>query len=353
MFYLWQVSVPVPVCRSLCEKVRSDCGRLLWPPALQCHLLPLPTTGLCMQHPDIVTDTSLLQLLETDNRTLSSNLWIPPDQVTLLVSAVVSSAGLLLCLLALVCLLRLEDRQQLAMLVLSLTVLVSGLLLATGAGGEGTVCNLVSISTRTGLLSSLAWWWSITVSSLNTASCRPSPQLQQTIIWGSVILSSLAAFSLRGVETEAVTSVCRMSEQFISLFIPAAVFLVTGLLCLLAGLFNSKQFRCKQTTFLSYLYFFIFLGVFLTDFWAWTHSPSPLLSYSNLSLQFLLVSLCPLLVITSHLLSFLRSKDQTFSDGELSNLQNGENGPSRGSNLYQDSRHNIVSNKTLNTNISA
>ena len=70
-----------------------------------------------------------------------------------------SSAGLLLCLLALVCLLRLEDRQQLAMLVLSLTVLVTGLLLATGAGGEGTVCNLVSITTRTGLLSSLAWWW--------------------------------------------------------------------------------------------------------------------------------------------------------------------------------------------------
>ena len=344
--------MPVPVCRSLCEHVRSDCGGVLWPPVLHCDLLPLPETGLCMHHPDIITDNILLQLPPAvlhreQNLTLSSEVSSPPSQVFLLVTAVVSSGGLLLSLL---CLLLQEAGQQVRMLVASQAVLVTGILVAAVAPGEreGTVCHLVSMMVYTGQLSSLAWW-TATTSSLLACSRQLGLHTQQGLIWGAVILSCLASFSAAGVQADTSTSICHMKEQLISVLIPAAILLVTGLFFLVVGLCSSKQEKCWLTMFVSYFYFFIFLGVFLTELWAWTHSPSSLLSYSKLSLQFLAVTLCPLLVITSYLVTCLKTEDKTLSDSELSTLQSGQ---TSGSNLYHDPRHNVLSTNTLNTNIS-
>ena len=130
-----------------------------------------------------------------------------------------------------------------------------------------------------------------------------------------------------------------------------AIFLVLSLLLLAAGLFSNKQAKCRQTKLVSYLYFFIFLGVFITDIWTDLHDPSEpglilLLGYLKLSLQFLQIGLSPLIVITSHLVTFFRSKDKTFSSkSEISNLRSSTS-EARGSG------HNIISTRTLISNIS-
>ena len=356
-----KVSVPVPGCRSLCEHVRSDCGGVLWPPALDCAGLPLPETGLCMQHPDILSHNVLLHLPPPTGTDHPHNLtatctggadsgWL---DITILLT---SLALLLLCVICLVCLLHHQDREELRMLVVSQLVLVTGLLVAGVAGREDScmldrrvVCNIVAMLSYTGHLASLAWW-TVAASSLLCSARQPSPQLLQTLIWGSVILACIATFTGKGVGVDTVTGICHMEEQFMSSQIPTAIFLVLSLLLLVAGLFSNKQEKCRQTMLVSYLYFFIFLGLFITDIWTEIHGPSEsgqifLLGYFNLSLQFIQIGLSPLIITSNVVVTFFKSKDKTFSSTETSNL--------RSSTIEtRDSRHNIVSTRTLISNIS-
>ena len=351
---------------------------MFWPPALDCAQLPLPSTGLCMDHPDIPVITShLLQELPPqgpDLPHLPHNLTLCPAgdpgeavetepgslQVVILLP---SLALLLLSVLSLACLLQhqQEDGEELRMLVVSQLVEVTGLLVGGGAGREEAcglerrvVCNLVAMLGYSGHLASLAWWSGLTASALLTSASQPSSQLLQTLVWGSVSLACIATFTWRGVEVERVTGLCHMKEQFRSTQIPTAIFLVLSLLLLVAGWFSSNQQKSRLTTLVSYLYFFIFLGVFISDIWTDIHGPSEpgemfVLSYFKLSLQFLQIGLTPLIVMASTLVSFFKSKDKTFSSGEISNLPS-KTSETRDANLY--SRPNIVSTRTLISNVS-
>ena len=346
------MSVPVPGCRSLCEHVRSDCGGVLWPPALDCAVLPLPETGLCMQHPDI---TQLPPVLP-HNTSLATG---DPDLGSLHLTSLLSSLALmLLSVLCLVCLLQQGDKEELRMLVISQLVQATGLLVGGMAGREDSsstgerrvVCNLLAMLAYTGHLASLAWW-TVAASSLLGSARQLSAQGVQTLVWGAVSLACIATFTGKGVGVEPVTGLCHMEERFMSTQIPTAIFLVLSLLLLVAGLFSNKQEKCRQTMLVSYLYFFIFLGVFITDIWPDIHGPSEpglalFLGYFKLSLQFLQIGLSSLIVISSYLVTFFRSKDKTFSsESEISNLRNS-------SSEAKGSGHNIISTRTLISNIS-
>ena len=112
-----------------------------------------------------------------------------------------------------------------------------------------------------------------------------------------------------------------------------------------------NKLKCRQTMLVSYLYFFIFLGVFITDIWPDIHGPSEpglalFLGYFKLSLQFLQIGLSSLIVISSYLVTFFRSRDKTFSsESEISNLRSSTS-------EAKGSGHNIISTRTLISNIS-
>ena len=266
-------------------------------------------------------------------------------------------ALLLLCILCLVCLGQQEDKEELRMMVVSQLVLATGLLVSGVAGREDAcrverrvVCNLLAMLSYTGHLASLAWWSVAASSLLVSVRQQLSSQLLQTLIWGSVIIACIATFTGQGVEVETVTGLCQMKEQFMSSQIPSAIFLIISILLLVTGMIRKNQERCRQTMLVSYLYFFIFLGVFITDIW--TNIPGQsgpsgkfVLGYFKLSLQFLQIGLSPLIVITTHSVTFFKSKDKTLSSGETSNLRSSTS-------ETRDTRHNIISTRTLISNIS-
>ena len=317
-----------------------------------------------MQHPDIITHNILLQLPPPGHQP-PHNLTLctggeggeggEPDRLVLTV-LLTSLALLLLCILCLVCLGQQEDKEELRMMVVSQLVLATGLLVFGVAGREyacrverRVVCNLLAMLSYTGHLASLAWW-SVAASSLLVSVRQLSSQLLQTLIWGSVILACIAAFTGRGVEVETVTGLCQMKEQLMSSQIPSAIFLIISILLLVAGLIRKNQEKCRQTMLVSYLYFFIFLGVFITDIWTDIHGQSGpsdmfVLGYLKLSLRFLQIGLSPLIVITTNLVTAYKSKDKAFSSGETSNLRSSAS-------ETRDTRHNIISTRTLISNIS-